>query len=154
MVVALLDLNNVGGQKARRFLWSGSWRLTRGPRACLSKDSPRPEEGLHADRAASSEESCWGLARPVHAVSRSPSLPALAMRRASGTSPWQRRGQPPRGACWPGSSRESAAPCWIAWLALPLCVGSPPITSIHLAGHVAPAAGGCVFVSRSACCWH
>lgn len=153
MVVSLLDLNNVGGQKARRFLWSGNRRLTRGCRACLCKDAPCSEEGL----ALPTGRLCCSWGRPGAVSSEGPPGPARAcclvhvppaLDEAAHCYPHlaeevlELPGGSPAKVMQRVCATLIALPGWSrAWWAL------PSGTSIRLAGLVVHAAGSCVFVS-------
>lgn len=133
--VPLLDWNNVGGQKARRFPWSGHQWLTGGSRACLFKGSPCSEGGPHlVRRMAPSLESCWLLTKPVRVWCL---ICCSAHLRSRGwltvISTWQRRPMGSERGLQPRSSAESVAPLLESVAGSGLWQALPSLTSIHLA---------------------
>ena len=133
-------------------LWSGSWRLTGGPEACLSEGGLRSEGGLQSRAppvlaAAHLRRAAGGCPRPCTGPARPP--PGAVDEAAAAPSARQRRGRTTRGLPGPGRA-VSVGPLGWAW---PGGGALPCMTSVHLAGHMVPAAGACAFVSLPACCW-
>lgn len=118
--MALLHLNDTGGWEVRRFLWSGSWRLTGGPEACLFEGSLCSEGVFRAG-----PHPCWQrlirgeLLGAVHSRARGSCSPGARRRGRGGCRPSarQRRGRTTGGLAGRVVQRLRRL-CGAAWLGL------------------------------------